>query len=596
MAGHSAPSIVAPRPPPKPPDPASAVAPGALDPPISSLTQMRTGPWCKWFKLKGTTCSFGDAFPNLAQRILEGIEHGVPVDYKGDRSISRYGPNLPILPEHEPKVTAVIDADVRAGKKADPFDSPPFANFCVSPIGAVPKRMSDKIRVIHHLSFPHGGDSVNAGVVDEGMSISSFGHAARAVRTLGEGCLLIKLDVEAAYKQVPVRREDWHLLGFKWRGKYYYERVLPFGLRSSCRLWEMYATALHFLCETVLKVDAPHIVIHYVDDFLFVVKSEPAASQLLREALALCAELGLPMAAAKTEGPTTKLTFLGLDLDTKRMEASLPAERLADLQHLLMEWSRLPTESASVRQLQSLTGMLNFACAVVRPGRFYLRRIINHTSRLEALIRQGGADGSRIRAGVHAPFKLTQAVLDDIAWWAEFLPRWDGVSLLYELDWERAERIELFTDACKDGYGAMFGSAWFAGAWSPEQMASAQRRTRYSMPFLELHALVQAAATWGPLWRGKKIIFRCDAHAAVQAIAACRSRDPGMMHLLRTLSTIACDHGFDFRCEHIAGVSNVAADLLSRYGGDSVQFRAACPDADQHSALAVPIALPPREE
>jgi hypothetical protein len=240
----------------------------------------------------------------------------------------------------------VIDADVRAGKKAGPFDSPPFANFCVSPIGAVPKRLSDKIRVIHHLSFPHGGDSVNAGVVDEGMSISSFGHAARAVRTLGKGCLLIKLDVEAAYKQVPVRCEDWHLLGFKWRGKYYYERVLPFGLRSSCRLWEMYATALHFLCENILKVEAPHIVIHYVDDFLFVVKSEPAASQLLREALSLCAELGLPMAAAKTEGPKTKLTFLGLDLDTERMEASLPAERLADLQHLVLEWSRL--ESASV--------------------------------------------------------------------------------------------------------------------------------------------------------------------------------------------------------------------------------------------------------
>jgi hypothetical protein len=553
---------------------------------------MRPGPWCKWFKVRGTHCSFGEAFPDLAQRILEGIEHGVPVDYEGDRSQSRYGPNLPIRPEHETKVTAVIEEDVRAGKKAGPFDHPPFANFCVSPIGAVPKRMSEKIRVIHHLSFPHGGDSVNAGIVEEGMSISSFGHAARAVRKLGPDCRLIKLDVEAAYKQVPVRREDWHLLGFKWRGKYYYERVLPFGLRSSCRLWEMFATALHFLCESVLKVEAPHIVIHYVDDFLFVVESEPAAHRLLVETLALCAELGLPMAAAKTEGPTTKLTFLGLDLDTHRMEASLPAERLAELLRLVLEWSR--RESASVRQLQSLTGMLNFACAVVRPGRFYLRRIINHTSRLEALVRRGGA--SRIRAGVHAPFPLTKAVLADIAWWVDYLPKWDGVSLLYELDWQKAERIELFTDACKDGYGAMFGSAWFAGAWSPAQMAAARRRSRYSMPFLELHALVQAAATWGPLWRGKKIIFRCDAEAAVKAISACRSRDPGMMHLLRTLSTIACDNSFDFRCEHIAGVTNVAADLLSRFGGDSSQFRAACPRADLQATPAAPIPLPQQEE
>jgi len=298
------------------------------------------------------------------------------------------------------------------------------------------------------------------------------------------------------------------------------------------------------------------------------------------------------MAAAKTEGPTTCLTFLGLELDTEAMEARLPADRLVELQRLMVDWSR--RERASVRELQSITGLLNFACAVVRPGRFYLRRIISHTARLEALLRKEG--DSRVRKGVHAQFPLSAAVKADIAWWAKFLPEWDGVSLLYELEWEQAERIELFTDACQDGYGAMYGSSWFAGTWSPEQMASAQPASRYSMPYLELHALVQAAATWGPSWRGKKIIFRCDAHAAVQAIDARRSRDPGMMHLLRHLSLLACTHGFDFRCEHIAGVTNVAADLLSRYGGDSVQFRAAFPSADPKATPAVQIPLPPQEE
>ena len=54
----------------------------------------------------------------------------------------------------EQKVNDVIMADVAANKKAGPFDRPPFKFFSVSPIGAVPKKGTNKIRVIHHLSHP----------------------------------------------------------------------------------------------------------------------------------------------------------------------------------------------------------------------------------------------------------------------------------------------------------------------------------------------------------------------------------------------------------------------------------------------------------
>jgi hypothetical protein len=536
---------------------------------------MKLDRWQHWLS-QGGKQSYSHRHPELAARIFEGIEFGVPVDYVGGREKERFGPNLPILADHIPKVTAVIEKDVAAGKKAGPFSQKPFPRMCVSPIGAVPKRGSNNIRVIHHLSFPHHGDSVNAGIVDEYLPLSSFGHAARAVRALGRGCFLIKLDVEAAYKQVPVRREDWPLLGFKWRNKWYYERVLPFGLRSSCRLWELYAAALHFLCQHVLGKNGRRIVIHYVDDFLFVVQGAEGAQELLLEALALCADLGLPMAMDKTVGPTTQLIFLGIELDTLLLRARLPDTRLHDLQRLMADWGR--KKRASVVELQSLTGLLNFACAVVRPGRFYLRRIINHTMRVAAIAR------SRT-----ALFPISAAVMADIAWWQHFLSDWNGVSLLYELDWIQSIRIELFTDSCETGYGAAFGSEWFAGTWSPEELAAAQRRVRASMPFLELRALVLAAATWGDSWTGKKIIFRCDCLPVVQAISRCSSRVPQLMHQLRHLSTLACRFGFDFRCEHIVGETNIAADALSRCG-DCVQFRAACPKAQ---LLPTPVAMVP---
>jgi hypothetical protein len=516
--------------------------------------------------------------PDLRGRILVGIGRGVPIDFVGDRTAPRWGANLWVEDKNMAKIDAVIAKDVAEGKKAGPFDAPPFEHFVVSPIGCVPKKASDKVRVIHHLSFPFHGDSVNANIVDEPLCLSSFGQAARAVVRLGRGCLLVKLDVEAAYKQVPVRREDWPLLGFMWRAKYYYERVLPFGLKSSCRLWDLYAAAL----QAFFELQGVEAVIHYIDDFLFVVRSRDQAQAHLDAALALCERLGIPMAPKKTEGPTTCLTFLGIELDTLAMEARLPEAKLAELGLLTEVWRK--KSSATVRELQSLAGMLNFACAVVAPGRVFTRRIFARIAVQE-----------QRASGPHQAWALSDEIRADLAWWRVFLADWNGRSLLYELEWQQAARIELFTDACEVGLGARFGTQWFEQRWSPGTLALAWREERVSIPFLELLALVTAAATWGRQWRGKKIIFRCDATAAVDAIGGGGSSDPGMMSLLRHLTLIACREQFDYKCEHIPGVSNVAADLLSRHGRAAVfmqDFLAVCPNPNREPTpiREVPIA------
>ena len=46
----------------------------------------------------------------------------------------------------------------------------------------------------------------------------------------GRGTLLAKFDVESVYRNVPVHPDDRYLLGTKWRGKYFIDLALPFGL------------------------------------------------------------------------------------------------------------------------------------------------------------------------------------------------------------------------------------------------------------------------------------------------------------------------------------------------------------------------------
>ena len=110
------------------------------------------------------------------------------------------------------------------------------------------------------------------------------------------------------------------------------------------------------------------------------------------------------------------------------------------------------------------------------------------------------------------------------------------------------------------------------------------------MPFLELLALIIAAATWAPLWKGKKIRFVTDCVPVAQSvnkrISASSSRN---QELIRSLSLIAAKAEFDFDCKWIAGVENRAADFLSR--GDLSAFFAEVPTADRQRTIATP--LPP---
>lgn len=505
--------------------------------------------------------SYSRKFPDRVDPILRGIISGVNIDYEGDRSVNRVCQNLKsaTTDEAEQQVNNIIEADCKSGKKSGPHDRQPFLIMSVSPIGAVPKK-SGKLRVIHHLSFPFGGDSINARTKDIKIELGRFDDAAEAIRMLGPGCLLIKLDVEAAYKQVPVRREDWPLIGFKWRGKWYYERTLPFGLKSSCRLWEMYATALHHFFEHDLGIKC---VVHYIDDFLFVVEADMAAAVAhLERTLSLCVRIGVPLAADKTEGPTTALSFLGIELDTVRMTAALSAAKLAELQLLLRDWGQ--RKSATIKELQSLTGMLNFACCVVRPGRAFLRRIIDHTTQLDRAERvaRGGAASARSHRQIGRP--IPPEVQADIEWWRRFIGEFNGVSLLYEKEWIDSDKIELFTDACQTGFGGSWGRRFICGPWDRAILEEASRQRTLSMPFLELYAVVLAAAAWGQHWAGRKIMLRTDCMPAMHAINQRTSRSAPMAALMRQLMLIAARWGFDFRARHIAGKLNVAADALSR--------------------------------
>ena len=158
----------------------------------------------------------------------------------------------------------------------------------------------------------------------------------------------------------------------KWDGQLYIDTVLPFGLRSAPKIFNCIADALQWIAKHrgVTYLD------HFLDDFVTVgAPGSPECTDNLLRLVETCTILNIPLAVTKSEGPTTCLIFLGIEVDTMKLELRLPAEKLLRLQSLLQKW--ISHKCCRKKDLESLVGHLHDASRVVRSGRTFTRRLID---------------------------------------------------------------------------------------------------------------------------------------------------------------------------------------------------------------------------
>ena len=75
---------------------------------------------------------------------------------------------------------------------------------------------------------------------------------------------LAKVDINSAYRMVPVHPDDRLLLGMQWENNLYVDGTLPFGLRSAPRISTAVADAL----EWQARFKGTEHILYYLDDFL----------------------------------------------------------------------------------------------------------------------------------------------------------------------------------------------------------------------------------------------------------------------------------------------------------------------------------------
>ena len=74
-------------------------------------------------------------------------------------------------------------------------------------------------------------------------------HIASLIARKGPGCLIYKCDLRKAYRQFYVDPFDFPLMGFQWNNCYYFDVVLPMGLRSAAMACQRITSAISYICS-----------------------------------------------------------------------------------------------------------------------------------------------------------------------------------------------------------------------------------------------------------------------------------------------------------------------------------------------------------
>lgn len=451
-------------------------------------------------------------------------------------------PPLPRPPNHKSArdnpsfLSAYVHKELAAGRILGPFESPPFSNFVSSPLGLVPKKDPGEFRVIHDLSYPKGR-SVNDAIPQDLTSVvyEDFDTVVSILAKLPMGALMAKVDIQHAFRILPIHPEDIHLFGFTWEDKFYVDKCLPMGCSISCALFELFSATIQ---DVLLSHFSFKYTSHILDDFMFFSPPKsPLAQQQLDTFLDFARYAGIPIKESKTVLPATVVTMHGIEVDSVARVARLPQDKLQNMSRILSDFR--VKRSARLHQWQSLIGHLNFACRVIRPGRPFLRKFINAT---KAVYNQ------------HHFIRITQEHRADCSLWLAFLRTFNGVSTLSSM----APPHHVYSDASAWGMAAIWGSAWFQAQW-PQQCQPWHISVREFIP------LAVAILTWGPTWGGASVLFHSDNMAVVDAVRFQSAKDPLLSCILRFITFYALQFNVYIMASHIPGEMNTKADFLSRF-------------------------------
>ena len=363
-----------------------------------------------------------------------------------------------------------------------------------------------------------------------------------AVDMLRQDCWMGSVDLKDAYYSVPIAVEFRKFLRFMWKGRLLQFVGMPNGLSSAPRLFTKLLTPVFAGLR-----EQGHECFPYIDDSFVVADS---SEECLETLTALCEgldSLGFVVHLEKSVlAPTTKLTFLGFELNSEEMTVGLTLDKKEKFQRAAKEV--LDKKACRIREIAGLVGlMVAYSPAVMYAGAHIKPLEIDKN---EALAKsRGDFDGW---------MEISNLAESDIEWWLGHLHNKERVRV-------DSPSFEVFTDASQLGWGAHRGETTAGGRWTEEE-------TQDHINVLELKAI---------LFGLKSLCHETGAHLRVMTdntTAMAYVRHMGGVKSKRCNEVAREIWDWCERNEvwvtiaHVPGVDNTLADFKSRHFVDNTEW------------------------
>lgn len=299
-------------------------------------------------------------------------------------------------------------------------------------------------------------------------------------------------------------------------------------------------------------------VVHYLDNYIVISPTYEGTTISQLVTIRLLRYLGFHVAWRKVTPPSVRAIYLGIQIDTVNMCPSLPAEKVEKFKRYVTKYLRC--KFITKKELECLNGLLAHCSQIVQGGRIFSRCCFDM---YQCIIASGLA---RVR--------ISPGMKNDLQWWSDFAPFFNGLSLIPYVVYPS----EIWTDSSLKGFGAALDRDWLAGDWDnvftniemesecnhfvkppilePDQVSN--------INVIELFAVVAALERWAPIIGNHMVHIRIDNMQVVSMLSNHSSINKQCMDWLRRLFWLCMRHNIKIIPSYIQSEENVLADTLSR--------------------------------
>ena len=397
----------------------------------------------------------------------------------------------------------------------------------ISHIFPVPKKSPGEFRIIFDLSILNTFIRKISFRMDTYMVI---------IGMICRGDFFISIDLTDAYHAIALHPDFMRFMTFIFQNVYYQFTCLPQGLSSSPRIFtKVMRTVLTYFRSFSIRIAA------WLDDFLVAASSAELASQQGSFIVQKLKQLGfIPNLAKSQLVPVQRILHVGLVWDSVSFTVAVPDDKLVDIQ---AKCARALSVPVSVRFLSSILGSLEFF-------RWGFIHAALHYRALQRNVLSFLSKGLSYDAIV-TPSRSAKI---DLTWWVEC-----GTELPPRTLSPFSAGMSLVSDASLSGWGAWSSSGENVfGNWSSEESS-------WHINVLELKAVLFAFQCLFRSTFNTSILIKSDNTTVVAYInKQGGTTSKALCDLALELWEFCVHRNLCIYASHIAGVSNVRADELSR--------------------------------